>query len=89
MPNGKIGDHPFTDIVNHGRAVYSPHADDLVREIAALADDKNRRELQDLLLGKYNEYSKPNISELERVLTELRDRLVKDARSCGYEVQSK
>jgi hypothetical protein len=26
MPNGKIGDHPYTDIVHHGLDTYSPVA---------------------------------------------------------------
>ena len=89
MPNGKIGDHPFTDIVIHGRDVYSPVADALVREIASLADDKTRRELEDLLFSKYNEYSRPNVAQLERVLTELRDRLLNEAHGRGFEVKGK
>jgi hypothetical protein len=36
MPNGKPGDHPYTDIVIHGRDVY-------------LSDDKTQRKLADLL----------------------------------------
>jgi hypothetical protein len=89
VPNGKIGDHPYTDIVIHGRAVYSAVADDLVRQIAALADDKNRQALEDLLLGEYNEYSRPNVPRLERVLTDLRDRLLDEARTRGFEVKEK
>lgn len=45
MPNGKIGDNPFTDIIVHGRDVYSQRAAELVRAINALADDKTRRDL--------------------------------------------
>jgi hypothetical protein len=89
VPNGKIGDHPFTDIVIHGRAVYSSLADALVREIDSLADDKTRRQLQDLLLSKYNDYLRPNVPELERVLTDLRDGLLNEARSRGFDVKSK
>jgi hypothetical protein len=88
MPNGKPGDHPFTDIVHHLRPVYSAAADDLVREIAKLADDKTRRELEDLLMSKYNEYFKPNVPELERILTALRDRLLGEARARGFEPTS-
>jgi hypothetical protein len=39
MPNGKIGDHPYTDIVVHCRDVYSAAAAALVREIDRLADE--------------------------------------------------
>jgi hypothetical protein len=88
MPNGKPGDHPLTDILLHDRKIYSPAARDLVREIAALADEKTRRELGDLLLNKYNEYFKPNIAELEKYLTRLRDQLKRDANSRGFETDS-
>ena len=57
MPNGKPGDHPLTDILVHNRSIYSESARNLIREIAGLADDKARRELGDLLLTKYNEFS--------------------------------
>lgn len=88
MPNGKLGDHPFTDIVHHGRPIYSGAADALVREIAKLANDKTKRDLEDLLMSKYNEYGNPNVAELVRYLTELRDRLLSDARARGFEPQS-
>lgn len=42
MPNGKPGDHPLTDILVHGRRVYSEAADALVREIASLGGDVRR-----------------------------------------------
>jgi hypothetical protein len=86
MPNGKPGDHPYTDIVIHRRDVYSPNADALVREIDALGDEKTRRELADRLLGEFNEYRNPDISVLERVLTEVRDRLKREAGDRGFEV---
>ncbi len=86
MPNGKPGDHPFTDIVNHGLDVYSSQVAKLVREIAKLASDQERRKLSDLLYQQYNEYSNPDVEELERVLTDLRDKLLRDARERGWEV---
>ena len=86
MPNGKPGDHPFTDIVNHGLDVYSSQVAKLVREIAKLASDQERRKLSDLLYQEYNEYSNPDIEELERVLTDLHDKLLRDARERGWEV---
>jgi len=88
MPNGKPGDHPLTDILLHNRNIYSPIACALVREIAALVDEKTRRELGDLLLTKYNEYSKPDIAQLEAYLTDLRDRLKRDAKSRGFEADN-
>ena len=86
MPNGKIGDHPYTDIVIHGRDVYSAKADGLVREVAALGDERTRRELADRLMSEFNEYLKPDVRKLERVLTELRERLLREAKDRGLEV---
>lgn len=86
MPNGKPGDHPYTDIVVHRLAVYSPPADALVREIATLADERIRRELADLLYRRFNVYERPAVAELERTLTALRDRLRREARERGWEV---
>lgn len=86
MPNGKVGDHPYTDIVIHRRDVYSSTADALVREIAGLADDRTRRELQDRLFTEFNELQNPDVARLERMLVELRDRLKEEARNRGFEV---
>ena len=72
MPNGKIGDHPFTDIVVHGRRVYSDTADALVREIDALG---GREEVADLLWREFDRYNNPDVARLERILTDMRDRL--------------
>ena len=61
MPNGKIGDHPLTDIIIHGRRVYSERADLLVRQIVELG---GREEIADLLLLEYNDLANPDISKL-------------------------
>ena len=34
MPNGKPGDHPYTDIVTHGANRFGEPLDSLVRELA-------------------------------------------------------
>jgi S-adenosylmethionine hydrolase len=86
MANGKPGDHRFTDIMIHGRDVYSPRAANLVREIARLSDDKGRRKLADLLFHEYNEFYHPDVNKLEAVLTEMRDKVVQEARERGFEV---
>jgi hypothetical protein len=85
MPNGKIGDHPLTDILIHGRRVYSELADNLVREIAKLG---GREEIADMLIGEFNDFGKPDVPKLERVLTQVRDRLRQQARERGWEVDS-
>ena len=86
MPNGKPGDHPFTDIVVHGQEVYSATASKLVREIAALANERTQRELGDLLFLEYNEFAKPDIAKLEAVLTQMRDKLLQEAKARGFEL---
>ena len=87
MPNGKIGDHPLTDILVHQIVVYSEKATDLIREVVALADDKTKRDLADRLIDEYNEYSNPDVDRLERELTALLDGLQKDAKDRGFEVE--
>ena len=72
MPNGKPGDHPLTDIVVHRRRVYSQTADALVIEIVELG---GQREIADMLLSEYNNFGRPDIEKLERVLAGIRDRL--------------
>jgi S-adenosylmethionine hydrolase len=86
MPNGKPGDHPYTDIVTHGRDVYSARAANLVREIAKLSDDRTGRKPADMLNSEYSEFDRPDVSQLEIVLTEIRDRALRDARERGFEV---
>jgi hypothetical protein len=86
MANGKPGDHPYTDIVHLGRDTYSARAANLVREIAALADERTRRELAELLLRDYNLHQAPDVTRLERVLSERRDRVRSEAIARGYEV---
>jgi len=39
VPNGKIGDDWYTDIVIHGAPTLSPSADQLVAEIASLSGE--------------------------------------------------
>ena len=83
MANGKPGDHPFTDIVVHGRDVYSPRIAGLVREIAGLADEQSRKALADLLYFQFNEISDPDLGALERALMEMRDALTGTAGDGG------
>lgn len=85
MPNGKPGDHPYTDIIVHRRPVYSEPADALVREIAELGDERTRTKLADLLLNQYNEFGHPDVARLERVLRSLRDQLLAEAKARGWE----
>ena len=86
MANGKTGDHPYTDIVAYGVDVYSPKIAGLVREIANLADDNTSRELADTLLSEYNDTFNADVDKLERILIDMRDRLLRDAKERSFEV---
>ncbi len=83
MANGKLGDHPYTDIVNYGCRVYSDHVDALVREIHNLGGGER---IASILLSDFNERSNPDISRLERLLTNIRDELLAQAKERGWEV---
>jgi hypothetical protein len=85
MSNGKIGDHPLSDVLIHGRIVYSKRATELIREVVELADDRTKRELSDRLLFEFNEYSTPDIPRLEAELEALLNRLRKEAKARGFE----
>ena len=87
MPNGKPGDHPFADIVIHGLPVYSDVADELVRDVARLADEPTRRQLADRLFAQYNELNSPDIAAIVLELTILRDQLRSNAAERGWEVE--
>lgn len=72
MPDGKPGDHPITDIVVHNMRVFSKKADRLIREICSLGGRDKMERIVDLL-------HPPRTRELERILQELRDRLIRGA----------
>jgi hypothetical protein len=79
MPNGKHGDHPITDILKWKRRVFSEKIDGLIVEIVELG---GRKELED----SFNLFAPPPSLEFERLLEDIRDRLLHDARARGWEV---
>jgi uroporphyrinogen-III synthase len=85
MTNGKPGDHPLTDILCYGIQVYGPDVDDLVRQVAALSDDRGMRELGDLLLAHPRS---GNAGLLRPRLERRRDELRADALKRGWEVDT-
>ena len=85
MPNGKPGDHPLTDILIHGKRVYSDTADDLVREIVKLSSRAERDQLANLLFLEYNDFGSPDVADLERRLKEMHAELVSRAKARGWE----
>lgn len=49
MPNGRPGDHPYTDIVTHGMDVPNEDVSEVVREIADSDNGSAKREARRLL----------------------------------------
>ena len=58
MPNGKIGDHPLTDITIHNSRVYSERVDLLIRKIVNLG---GRAEIDNMLFFKYSPFANPDV----------------------------
>ena len=76
MPNGKLGDHPLTDIVVHNATVFGAEIDDKVRQIYADASTEVRSHLAALLWAwprKNTNFTSPLIdpNELSYVLDTL------------------
>jgi hypothetical protein len=63
--------------------VYSERADALVSRIVRLG---GRDEIENMLLMEYNEYRTPDVPKLERVLSEIHERIARDARARGRQV---
>ncbi len=80
MPNGKPGDHPITDIVVHRIKTYTPEIDDMVREIAAVLEVKNKDlsycypELADII-HQFDESEEVDFESMKEVLNYLREEL--------------
>ncbi|MFP4597633.1 MAG: hypothetical protein ACLFVJ_05245 [Persicimonas sp.] len=66
MPNGKPGDHPYTDIVVHGHDFYTDDIDELIRKIAKHGGHKALSDIDLLSYGWHPDDEK---------LTDLRQRL--------------
>ena len=78
MPNGKPGDHPINDILDHRLPVFSSTIDDLVRRIA---DYLPRERLCEL----FNWFSPPPKPEFEAELRAKLTALEADAKARGWE----
>jgi hypothetical protein len=71
MPNGKPGDHPYTDIIVHGADSFGTEITALVKEIHALPGfDAYRNEVQNLLAEHDPTWNKES-SNLELVQAKL------------------
>lgn len=82
MPNGKVGDHPLTDILVHGRRVYSERADNLIRQIVELGGTDR---IADMLIRDFNDLARPDVPQLERILSDIHAHLASDAQARGWE----
>jgi hypothetical protein len=49
MPNGKPGDHPVTDVIDYERDVFGAEIDELIREVAAVAQMRAFGDLTQLI----------------------------------------
>ena len=85
MPNGKVGDHPLSDILIHGCRVYSKRADSLIRKIVNLG---GRDRIAKMLMVEFNDLMDPDIPRLEHVQSDIHAQLVADARVRGWEPKS-
>ena len=72
MANGRPHDHPLTDILVHGRLVYSAEIDSLIRQIVDLG---GRDKIADRLLLEFDDLKHPDLPRLEAFLIEVRQRL--------------
>ena len=84
MSNGKIGDHPLTDIFIHNVEIYSKDITNLVIRINNLGGKIFLDSID--WLGEYNQFhiSKTKISKLESILKLKLDELVKEAKQKGW-----
>lgn len=72
MPNGKIGDHPLTDILIHGCSDFGPQIDSVVRELAAMPSfDKVRDRVANLLWDNWSLWGEKVTRDLQKVSREL------------------
>ncbi len=76
--NGKVGDHPVSDICDYGRTVFSPEIDELVREIHQYLGRERMWELLDW-------FEPPPLPMLEADLRRRLSALRADAEARGWE----
>jgi hypothetical protein len=79
MANGKPGDHPINDILDHRLPRFSPTIDDLVRRLARVVS-------RDRLWNMFNWFQPPPLAEFERELRGHVEILEREARERGWEI---
>ena len=79
MPNGKHGDHPFTDILIHGSSEYGEPVDSLVKKLEKQANWELIKESVSELLWRNSPMSANNPNErISYVVSELRSLIVEE-----------
>jgi hypothetical protein len=81
MSNGKQGDHPLSDILIHKVLVFSSDIDSLIVEIAKFVPIYRLREM-------FNWYSPPPFNEFEKQLKIVLERVVKEAKDKGWDLNN-
>ena len=80
--NGKLGDHPLTDILLHNHEVYGKTCDNLIKEISKLV---SREDLYEMFDWTYS-LTKEQLNDFEKVVTEKLETLKNEAKERGWEV---
>lgn len=81
MPNGKLGDDPLNDILLYKRPTFSPEIDTLIVEIVALG---GRRELE----TQFTLFAPPPLELFGKEIRAMRDRLKREAKERGWEIEN-
>ena len=75
MPNGKPGDHPFTDILHYGRSEFGEPVDSLVKELSQHPLFFQVRDEVANLLWETSPFAREG--EREGLINEAKDRLMR------------
>ncbi|MEM6820912.1 MAG: hypothetical protein AAF558_03060 [Verrucomicrobiota bacterium] len=77
MPNGKPGDHPYSDIFIHHSKIFGDEIDSLIRELNETPHfEKYKKEVSKLLAKHEPVFDrKPNIPQLKQRLFEIKKEL--------------
>lgn len=73
MANGRPGDHPLSDILNHKIDIYENEADNLIREIAKLCSPRKLDEWWTIEIGWSKDPENAKNKSIKR-LNELKNR---------------
>ncbi len=80
MANGRPGDHPLTDILNHKIDIYGNEADSLIREIAKLCNPRELNEWWTKEIGWSEDHENAKNKSIIRL-----NELQKRAKESGWE----